>query len=498
MHSLLAAAPIAIALVLLVVRVGPVLAGVCALVTAAAVTWLAFPTPVPDLRAGAVDIAPLSTEVVLILLGGILLNELLSARGVQERFGEWVTGVCGEGSRALLLVALGVTPFVESVTGFGVGAVVAIPLLRHLGFSPFRSAVAGLLGLVIVPWGALAPGTLVAARLTGVGFHQLGVRSALLSLPVFVLAGAAALILAVGKRRAVRAVPELLLVAGALWIGVLAVNIVVGTAVAGALGSLVALAAALTLARLREGSFSGPPYGLGRGLVPYAVLVAGLLAGRGLSALVGTGAPWWSVASSPATWLLLTCAATPALVPRGREPDRIAVRAAAAQWWPVAVTTALFLVLGQLMTVTGMSGALAHAAAQMGTGYPAIAPWIGALGGFLTGSNTGANAMFATSQAETARAIGYPVLTMVAVQNVSASLATMAALPRVVLAVSLVRGSPATRPGTEEGRTEGPAALTGSTDIRGVSTGRVLLTVAGVDAVLLGVLSLLALVPLPA
>ena len=39
----------------------------------------------------------------------------------------------------LLLVALGVTPFLESVTGFGVGLIMSAPILREMGL-PARLA----------------------------------------------------------------------------------------------------------------------------------------------------------------------------------------------------------------------------------------------------------------------------------------------------------------------------------------------------------------------
>jgi hypothetical protein len=75
---------------------------------------------------------------------------------------------------------------------------------------------------------------------------------------------------------------------------------------------------------------------------------------------------------------------------------------------------------------------------SLGHGYPVLAPWIGALGGFLA-ERTGANSMFAASQAAVALAVGYPPLAMAAIQNVSAALATMAALPKIALAAGLAR-----------------------------------------------------------
>ncbi|WP_239645005.1 L-lactate permease, partial [Comamonas sp. B-9] len=66
---------------------------------------------------------------------------------------------------------------------------------------------------------------------------------------------------------------------------------------------------------------------------------------------------------------------------------------------------------------------------------------VAALGGFLTGSNTGANAMFAATQAEIAQALGVAVLPFMAVHNVSAALLLMASPGKVEMACQLVSGT---------------------------------------------------------
>lgn len=53
--------------------------------------------------------------------------------GAGDRLASWVLTVTGDEGRRVLLVVLGLTPFVESVTGFGVGAIVAYPLLCRTG-----------------------------------------------------------------------------------------------------------------------------------------------------------------------------------------------------------------------------------------------------------------------------------------------------------------------------------------------------------------------------
>ena len=94
-----------------------------------------------------------------------------------------------EAFNRILLVVHGVTPFAESLTGFGIGVTIGIPLLAHFGLPARTVAVIGLLGLCAVPWGSMGPGTLIAATMSGLSFHDLGVTSAAISLIPFVVTG---------------------------------------------------------------------------------------------------------------------------------------------------------------------------------------------------------------------------------------------------------------------------------------------------------------------
>jgi lactate permease len=129
---------------------------------------------------------------------------------------------------------------------------------------------------------------------------------------------------------------------------------------------------------------------------------------------------------------------------RGR-PARPSLAKVWRSWLQVAPVTALFIVLGVLMAVSGMAAQLAQALARSGPLYLLAAPFVGALGGFVTGSNTGANAMFAATQAEIAQALGAPLLPFMAVHNVSASLLLMASPGKVEMAVQLLAQGAAQR-----------------------------------------------------
>lgn len=78
------------------------------------------------------------------------------------------------------------------------------------------------------------------------------------------------------------------------------------------------------------------------------------------------------------------------------------------------------------------------AATMMGSDWPLIAPWIGALGAFAAGSNTVSNLMFSLFQFSTAEQIGVSPETIVATQAVGGAAGNMVAVHNVVAASAVV------------------------------------------------------------
>ena len=73
-----------------------------------------------------------------------------------------------------------------------------------------------------------------------------------------------------------------------------------------------------------------------------------------------------------------------------------------------------------------------------GTGrlFPAVSPWIGALGAFMTGSNTNSNVVFAALQMRTAELLGYSVAIILAAQTSGGALGSVIAPTKVVVGAS--------------------------------------------------------------
>lgn len=254
--------------------------------------------------------------------------------------------------------------------------------------------------------------------------------SGVLSIVPFVVTGIVAAWLASPAEQRASAVMQGALSGVALTIAVTGMNMVVGTAPAGALGALIVAALHLLRAGRNQNAAALEPVGR-KALSSYVLLLGGVL-------VAGWGVRWaglpenWRYLASPALWLFVAAA----WFARGL-PDGQAARRAWKAWGQVAPITGLFITLGILMAVSGMAEFLARALAAIGPAYLPAAPFLGAVGGFVTGSNTGANAMFATTQAEIARSLGVNLLWFMAVHNVAAAFLLLASPSKVEMAIQL-------------------------------------------------------------
>jgi lactate permease len=102
-----------------------------------------------------------------------------------------------------------------------------------------------------------------------------------------------------------------------------------------------------------------------------------------------------------------------------------------------SVSIASMVTMAVIMENSGMTDTLARGLAEgMGRAFPLIAPWIGALGAFMTGSNTNSNVVFGALQMRTAELLGYSVAIILAAQTAGAALASIMAPTKVVVGTS--------------------------------------------------------------
>ncbi|TBR26641.1 MAG: L-lactate permease, partial [Reyranella sp.] len=125
----------------------------------------------------------LSWHVIAIIVTGVFFHRATLARGGAGG-GTLGADPLEASPRRLFAVCFLLAPFAESVTGFGVGYIIALAALRRLGIGGIPALLLGLYSQSLVPWGALAIGTTVGATLAGLTPGELGLSSAVLQIPI--------------------------------------------------------------------------------------------------------------------------------------------------------------------------------------------------------------------------------------------------------------------------------------------------------------------------
>jgi lactate permease len=96
--------------------------------------------------------------------------------------------------------------------------------------------------------------------------------------------------------------------------------------------------------------------------------------------------------------------------------------------------------MASVMSHAGMTHLLAEGISRSvgRTAYPAVAPFVGALGAFMTGSNTNSNVVFAALQQQTASLLGLSVTLILAAQTAGGALGSVLAPAKVIVGCSTV------------------------------------------------------------
>lgn len=436
----LQAAPLVVLIIVLARGRGGPLAPV------AAALALAIPAAAASLQAGTALLSFLGIEALrgawlalapaAITAGGLVFHEAVS--GAEAGRAE-----DGPRSHARLFTAVFLLgPFFETVTGFGIGVVFALSAMRRLNVPPPAAASLALLSQVLIPWGALGPGTLLGAALAGVDLRAFGAWTSaasavwlLLLLPLFWRLSAEAGLTGSARERLADAATMVLL--AALLVGA---NLVATVEIAG----LVALSPPL-LARLWAEQ-GGADASARRAALPYVALALLLLATRLVpplsAALTGVAVlrpfpelPGIALLHHPATMML---AVALAVLAGQREPGRALARAAARARMPVLLML-LYVVLARWLGASGAAASLARALADAAgpSVLPFVTPALGAAGGFFTGTNVASNSILMPIQTALAGSQGFPPAFLPALQNFTGSALCILAPMRIAATAAL-------------------------------------------------------------
>ncbi len=470
MHALAASLPLAVVVVAMaLLRWRAVTAGLVgfavALLLAVTLFRLGEDAGVAPAAAagGALAEALFTTATILwIIFPALCIYELQARAGAFDTIRGGLSRLSADPRMLVLLVAWFFALFMEGVAGFGTPVALAAPILVGLGFSPVRAVTLALIGHAAgVSFGAVGTPVIPQMAATGLSGIDLARPAALLHALLGWVLVASLFVLGPGDGRG-RAWTWGVLAAPFFFVPFLALAWFVGPELPTLGGAIVGgTLFALALRRAgRPADASGPSAGeMAKAALPYIVLLVLILATRLApplrEALRGIAIEWslsgsfggrMEVLYHPGTMLLLGFALGGLL--QGRTPAELlaAMRGAAARLLPVAAALVAMLALSRVMVHSGMIGELAETAAASGPAWPLLAPFVGVLGTFVTGSATASNVLFSEFQQATAATLSLPAAMLQGAQNFGAAVGNIVS-PHNIIAGAATVGLAAGREG---------------------------------------------------
>jgi lactate permease len=470
MTFFLALTPILLILILMVgLRWGAARAGGVGYLVALLIALLAFGAG-PELLAYAqMKALLLSVDVLLIIWAAFLLYRVADEAGAIRRIGQALLHLTPDSGMQALIIGWVFASFLQGVGGFGVPVAVIAPILVGLGFTPLAAVVIPSIGHAwSVTFGSM--GSSFNALLAATGLpEELLVPPPAIFLGVAGLAVGLMVAHAAGGFPAVRRLLVPTLIIGSV---MSLVQYLVATSGPWNIGAFSAgmagLLVAFPLAYRRQGQAENGPLDVRDLLVDlsgYAILIVVILCVQLTPAVkswlgqvviqvdfpevstslgyVTPAGPGRNLEVFGHTSMLLFYAAVLAYLVYRQAGlyENGAVRnilgGTVRRVMSSSVSIASMVSMAVIMQHAGMTEALARGLAEgVGPLFPFMAPWIGALGAFMTGSNTNSNVVFGALQMRTAELLGYSVAIILGAQTAGAALASIMAPTKVVVGAS--------------------------------------------------------------
>ena len=467
----LALIPILLILVLMLgLRWGAVPASIAGYVAALAIAVLYFGSGVELLAYSHLKALLSSLDVLLIIWAAFLFYRVTDEAGAVKQLGDALPHLTADKGMQALVIGWAFASFLQGVGGFGVPVAVVAPILVGLGFQPISA--------IIIP--SVGSGWAVTFGSLGSAFQALlattGLSSTELAYPAALFLGVAALITgllvlhnASGWRGMLRLAPA------AIVLGVVMGSVQLVVAVKGPwntaafIGSMAGLVISFGVARCYRGKQGENGHLDGKALVlaisGYVLLVVvailvqvipsikHALGGVVIQAQLPELSTWLgyitpTAATKPISLLnhagavLFYASSLTYLIYRSAGRYRAgSIRSILAgtvkRVRSPSVSIILMVCMAIVMENSGMTDALARGIADVaGKFFPLVAPWIGALGAFMTGSNTNSNVVFALLQVRTAQLLGLTAAIILAGQTAGAGLASVVAPAKIVVGTS--------------------------------------------------------------
>lgn len=475
---LLAFSPILILIVLMTIfKFGGSKAGIITWLVAQIIAFGFFGTGIEILRDALIKSIFLALDVLLIIWGAMYLYQVTKAAGTIQQIGEFLSAFTHNKAYQGVFLGWLFPSFLQGMGGFGVPVAVSAPLLVSAGFSPLLSIVLTSIGHGWgVSFGSMGTSIRTLEAVTTLPFDTFAPASAILLGVAAIISGTVVVFIAGGKQHFLSALPLTILIATILSVGQYLIAQTEFWVIAVTLPALISLIIGLGLV----GNFSKQSRAwvkqvtrkgwreIGLAVFPYVLLVFLILFFNFLQPLRDFLNPFTislefsalmtkmgfqtpaenskgiNIFLHPGTILVITGLITYYVLKENGYLKNKSNKAIALDTINSSIKTsiAIFSLVGAAVTMrhAGMISLLAQGISNLfpRSVYPIVAPFIGALGAFITGSNNNSNVLFAGLQLQTAQLLKLPVAWILAAQTTGAALGSIMAPAKVILGCNTV------------------------------------------------------------
>lgn len=410
--------------------------------------------------------------ITLVIIAAVFTYNLSLHTGGMEVIKRMITGVTTDRRILILILAWGFGGFLEAIAGFGTAVAIPAGILFALGFDPLFAAVICLIANTTpTAFGAIGIPVVTLAKVTGLDVSQLSYAVALQLLPLVVLLPFALVAITGKSLKAIKGVFVVTLVSGlAFALPQLLIAKYVGPELPAVVGSVFSMICTIITAKLmNKGKAVPKEYEIDttsiaksskekitfkQGFMAWLPFILVFLFVLGSSTLVppihdalakvktvvaihGTTPYTFSWLATPGTLIIIATYIGGLLQGISFGAISNILLKTVKQLLKSTATIISIIALAKIMGYSGMINSIATVLVLItGTFYPLISPLIGALGTFVTGSDTSANVLFGKLQAEAAVAAGANPYWIAAINTGGATAGKMISPQSIAIAVA--------------------------------------------------------------
>lgn len=400
--------------------------------------------------------------ILLVIVAALFTYNLAVETKTMDVIKKMLSSITTDKRIQVLILAWGFGGFLEAVAGYGTAVAIPASILASLGFNPLFAAVICLLANTVpTAFGALGIPVTTLATVTGLEIVHLSYVTSIQLAGFIVLIPFLLVILTEKSIKALKGVVGITLVSGITFaMPQVFIAKYLGADLPALVASICSMACTILMAKamnkekvetkedkigLKEGILAWLPYILLCGLIliasPLVPSINSLLAKASSNIHIYTGDATSTTAFS---WIntpgmmILIATFIAGLIQKLKFTYMLDVlKRTVIQLKTSFITIMSIVAISKIMSHSGMTSSISFGlCAITGSFYPLIAPLLGAIGTFVTGSDTSANILFGALQTEAAKSLSIDPYWIAAANTAGATAGKMISPQSIAIATS--------------------------------------------------------------